>query len=79
MKRGTLIGMAAAGAAAIAYGLKRLQSHKHINTSPWGNGTKLKKMEAGEIPTIEPVEVASEDSFPASDAPAWTGTTGSRA
>jgi len=43
-------------------------------------------MEAGEIPmtsderkvshAMEPVEVASEDSFPASDAPAWTGTTG---
>jgi uncharacterized membrane protein len=43
-------------------------------------------MEAGEIPTtvdekklphsLEPVEVASEDSFPASDAPSWTGTTG---
>jgi uncharacterized membrane protein len=48
---------------------------------------KLKQlMEAGEIPKVreeketadsmEPVEVASEDSFPASDAPAWTGTTG---
>jgi uncharacterized membrane protein len=45
-------------------------------------------MEAGEIPTteeeklphsMEPVEAASEDSFPASDAPAWTGTTGPRA
>jgi uncharacterized membrane protein len=44
-------------------------------------------LEAGEIPTareekqfphsMEPVEAASEDSFPASDAPAWTGTTGS--
>lgn len=43
-------------------------------------------MEAGEISTaadekkatqsVEVVEVASEDSFPASDAPAWTGTTG---
>jgi uncharacterized membrane protein len=43
-------------------------------------------MEAGEIPMAaderklphseEPVEAASEDSFPASDAPAWTGTTG---
>jgi uncharacterized membrane protein len=43
-------------------------------------------METGEIPSVadrrpafdskEPVEVASEDSFPASDAPAWTGTTG---
>jgi len=43
-------------------------------------------MEAGEIPTAsdekktaqsaELVEVASEDSFPASDAPSWTGTTG---
>jgi len=43
-------------------------------------------MEAGEIATateerklphsMEPVEAASEDSFPASDAPAWTGTTG---
>jgi len=43
-------------------------------------------MEAGEIATAreekkiphstEPVETASEDSFPASDAPAWTGTTG---
>jgi uncharacterized membrane protein len=43
-------------------------------------------MEAGEIPaaaetrklshTEELVETASEDSFPASDAPAWTGTTG---
>jgi hypothetical protein len=38
-------------------------------------------MEAGEIPTAtepfpESVEIASEDSFPASDAPAWTGTTG---
>ena len=45
-----------------------------------------KRWEAGEIATIteerklphavEPVETASEDSFPASDAPAWTGTTG---
>jgi uncharacterized membrane protein len=44
-------------------------------------------METGEIPvaaderklthSMEPVEAASEDSFPASDAPAWTGTTGS--
>jgi hypothetical protein len=25
--------------------------------------------------STEPVQVASEDSFPASDAPAWTGTT----
>jgi uncharacterized membrane protein len=29
--------------------------------------------------SVEPVETASEDSFPASDAPAWTGTTGPRA
>jgi uncharacterized membrane protein len=43
-------------------------------------------MEAGEVATtteegrvpqaLEPVETASEESFPASDAPAWTGTTG---
>jgi len=43
-------------------------------------------METGETPvgadeqklphSQEPVEAASEDSFPASDAPAWTGTTG---
>jgi uncharacterized membrane protein len=43
-------------------------------------------METGESPIAadekkwphseEPVEAASEDSFPASDAPAWTGTTG---
>jgi len=43
-------------------------------------------MEAGEVATAseekqiphstEPVEAASEDSFPASDAPSWTGTTG---
>ena len=26
--------------------------------------------------SMEPVEAASEDSFPASDAPSWTGTTG---
>ncbi len=48
---------------------------------------KFKQMvETGEIATasedkklphsMEPVEAASEDSFPASDAPAWTGTTG---
>jgi uncharacterized membrane protein len=48
---------------------------------------RLKQVvETGEIPTtteekrfphsMEPVEAASEDSFPASDAPAWTGTTG---
>jgi uncharacterized membrane protein len=48
---------------------------------------KFKQLiEAGEIATAteenklphseEPVEAASEDSFPASDAPAWTGTTG---
>jgi uncharacterized membrane protein len=47
---------------------------------------KFKQLtEAGEIPvagekelshSMEPVEAASEDSFPASDAPAWTGTTG---
>ena len=47
---------------------------------------KFKQLvEAGEIARIieenklphstEPVEAASEDSFPASDAPAWTGTT----
>ena len=43
-------------------------------------------METGEVPVVaeekklphseEPVEAASEDSFPASDAPAWTGTRG---
>jgi uncharacterized membrane protein len=35
-------------------------------------------IETGEINRTEPVEAASEESFPASDAPAWTGTVGPR-
>src|SRR5262249_9041132 len=37
---------------------------------------KLKQLMETSGRTTGPVETASEDSFPASDAPAWTGTTG---
>ena len=50
-----------------------LQKLKHLmeagESSPALDETKLPH-------STEPVEAASEDSFPASDAPAWTGTTG---
>ncbi len=72
------IGIAAAGAAVGLYVLLRGLGKKRTQT--------LRLMEAEEIARVtqgkptrsaqEPVETASEDSFPASDAPAWTGTTG---
>ncbi len=42
-----------------------------IEASEFATASEEKK-----TPSVEPVEVASEDSFPASDAPSWTGTTG---
>jgi len=73
MKRNTQIiaGAAAAGAVGLMYGLKALRQSKQ-------------RIEAQEVSAAEEklphseeeVEFASEDSFPASDPPAWTGTTG---
>jgi len=77
MNRNTEILIAGAGVAAGIYIVSRIFGGKRI---------RLKKSEAGENATYddeaglshssEPVEVTSEDSFPASDPPSWTGTTG---
>jgi hypothetical protein len=68
MKRATQALLAGAGAAAAFYAVRTL-SRKHSNTLPSVDDKKRAY-------SMEPVEVASEDSFPASDPPAWTGTTG---
>jgi hypothetical protein len=73
MKRSTLFVIAAAMGAAAIYGvirsgiLSRFKNRNEANVIP---------AEENVPHSMEEVEAASEDSFPASDPPAWTGTTG---
>ena len=69
MDRKAQMFIAGAGAVAVMCAVAWVFGGKHINTD---GEEKLPH-------SMEPVEAASEDSFPASDPPAWTGTTGPRA
>ena len=77
MNRKTEILFAGAGVAAGVYIVSRVLGGRRIRLKKSQAGENANTAdEAGLSHSSEPVEVTSEDSFPASDPPSWTGTTG---